>query len=88
VYGGADMRIQRTELEKGCDLLIGTPGRLQDFVERGTIRLRRVKYAFTFPLLAHMSLADFTRYTVVDEADEMLDMGFEPQLRRLLHSGG
>ncbi|KAF3941482.1 hypothetical protein ABW19_dt0210262 [Dactylella cylindrospora] len=69
VYGGADVRPQRLELEKGCDLLVGTPGRLQDFIDKGAISLRRV------------------RYTVVDEADELLDMGFEPQLRKLLHSG-
>ncbi|KAJ6264206.1 ATP-dependent RNA helicase DED1 [Drechslerella dactyloides] len=69
VYGGADTRPQRTELEKGCDLLVGTPGRLQDFIDRGAISLKRV------------------RFTVIDEADEMLDMGFEPQLRKLLHSG-
>ena len=43
VYGGADSRAQRAELEKGCDLLIGTPGRLQDFIERGNIRLNRIK---------------------------------------------
>ncbi|KAK6496449.1 hypothetical protein TWF481_002467 [Arthrobotrys musiformis] len=69
VYGGADIRPQRAELEKGCDLVVGTPGRLQDFIDRGHISLGRV------------------RYTVIDEADEMLDMGFEPQLRKLLHSG-
>ncbi|KAK6353315.1 hypothetical protein TWF696_005285 [Orbilia brochopaga] len=69
VYGGADVRPQRNELEKGCDLLVGTPGRLQDFIDRGAISLKRV------------------RFTVIDEADEMLDMGFEPQLRKLLHSG-
>ncbi|KAF3903316.1 hypothetical protein AA313_de0201009 [Arthrobotrys entomopaga] len=69
VYGGADIRPQRNELEKGCDLLVGTPGRLQDFIDRGNVSLKRV------------------RYTVIDEADEMLDMGFEPQLRKLLHSG-
>ncbi|EPS37398.1 hypothetical protein H072_8914 [Dactylellina haptotyla CBS 200.50] len=69
VYGGADIRPQRNELEKGCDLVVGTPGRLQDFIDRGNISLKRV------------------RFTVIDEADEMLDMGFEPQLRKLLHSG-
>ncbi|KAK6522010.1 hypothetical protein TWF281_002581 [Arthrobotrys megalospora] len=69
VYGGADIRPQRTELEKGCDLVVGTPGRLQDFIDRGNISLGRV------------------RFTVIDEADEMLDMGFEPQIRKLLHSG-
>jgi ATP-dependent RNA helicase DDX3X len=69
VYGGADSMTQRIELAKGCDVLVGTPGRLIDFLQRGRIvSLRRV------------------RYTVVDEADEMLDMGFEPQLRQLLET--
>jgi len=55
---------QRAELEKGCDLLVATPGRLLDFLERGrSLSLRRIKFA------------------VVDEADQMLDMGFGPQLR-------
>ncbi|TGZ78023.1 ATP-dependent RNA helicase DED1 [Ascodesmis nigricans] len=67
VYGGADTYTQRIELAKGCDVLIATPGRLLDFMERGRIlSLRRVKFI------------------VIDEADEMLDMGFEPQLRRII----
>src|SRR5690554_577299 len=37
VYGGADSMTQRLELAKGCDVLIGTPGRLIDFLERGRI---------------------------------------------------
>ncbi|KAG0135997.1 P-loop containing nucleoside triphosphate hydrolase protein [Tuber indicum] len=69
VYGGADSATQRMELKKGCDILVGTPGRLADFIERGRIlSLRRLKFV------------------VIDEADEMLDMGFEPQIRKLLQS--
>ncbi|PWW73817.1 DEAD-domain-containing protein [Tuber magnatum] len=69
VYGGADSATQRMELRKGCDILVGTPGRLSDFIERGRIlSLRRLKFV------------------VIDEADEMLDMGFEPQIRKLLQS--
>ncbi|PWW80799.1 DEAD-domain-containing protein [Tuber magnatum] len=71
VYGGADSATQRMELRKGCDVLVGTPGRLADFIERGRIlSLRRLKFV------------------VIDEADEMLDMGFEPQIRKLLQSSG
>ncbi|KAA8895984.1 P-loop containing nucleoside triphosphate hydrolase protein [Sphaerosporella brunnea] len=67
VYGGADSMTQRLELTKGCDVLVGTPGRLIDFLERGRIvSLKRVKFI------------------VVDEADEMLDLGFEPQIRKIL----
>ena len=44
VYGGAPVRDQVDELAKGCDVLIATPGRLQDFIQRpGILSLRRVK---------------------------------------------
>lgn len=44
VYGGADGVTQRMELEKGCDILVATPGRLTDFLERGKIlTLKRLK---------------------------------------------
>lgn len=67
LYGGADATTQRLEIGRGCDVLVGTPGRILDFLERGHIlTLKRIKFI------------------VVDEADEMLDMGFEPQLRKLL----
>ncbi|RPB26525.1 DEAD-domain-containing protein, partial [Terfezia boudieri ATCC MYA-4762] len=70
VYGGADIMSQRSELEKGCDVLVATPGRLLDFLERGrSLSLRRIKFA------------------VVDEADQMLDMGFGPQLRSFFLHG-
>lgn len=44
VYGGADMRTQQRELEKGADLLVATPGRLVDLIERGRIRLACVRF--------------------------------------------
>lgn len=66
VYGGADIRSQIRELERGCDLLVATPGRLNDLLERGKISLCNVKYL------------------VLDEADRMLDMGFEPQIRHIV----
>ena len=44
VYGGAPIRDQREELQKGCDILIGTPGRLLDFMNKPHIlSLRRVR---------------------------------------------
>ena len=44
VYGGAPVREQREELQKGCDILIGTPGRLLDFMDKPhVLSLRRVK---------------------------------------------
>ena len=66
VYGGADINQQLRQIERGCDLLSATPGRLVDLLERGRISLANI------------------RYLVLDEADRMLDMGFEPQIRRIV----
>ncbi|KAF7289893.1 hypothetical protein MIND_01364000 [Mycena indigotica] len=66
VYGGADINTQLRQIERGCDLLSATPGRLVDLIERGRISLANIKYL------------------VLDEADRMLDMGFEPQIRRIV----
>lgn len=66
VYGGADVGAQMRELDRGSDLLVATPGRLNDLLERGKISLAKVKYL------------------VLDEADRMLDMGFEPQIRHIV----
>lgn len=66
VYGGADIVTQLRQIERGCDLLSATPGRLVDLIERGRISLSNV------------------RFLVLDEADRMLDMGFEPQIRRIV----
>ncbi|KAL7486930.1 hypothetical protein ACHAW6_012526, partial [Cyclotella cf. meneghiniana] len=66
VYGGADVREQVRQIERGCDLLVATPGRLVDLIERGRLGMENVKFL------------------VLDEADRMLDMGFEPQIRRIV----
>lgn len=66
VYGGADINQQLRSIERGCDLLSATPGRLVDLIERGRISLSNIKYL------------------VLDEADRMLDMGFEPQIRHIV----
>jgi ATP-dependent RNA helicase DDX3X len=66
VYGGADIGTQLRTIERGCDLLSATPGRLVDLLERGRISLANIKFL------------------VLDEADRMLDMGFEPQIRRIV----
>lgn len=66
VYGGADISTQLRQIERGCDLLSATPGRLVDLIERGRISLANI------------------RYLVLDEADRMLDMGFEHQIRRIV----
>lgn len=43
LYGGADIKRQLSELSFGCDIIIATPGRLNDIVERGIISLSKVK---------------------------------------------
>lgn len=68
VYGGAAKRPQEAALRRGVEIVIATPGRLIDFLERGTTNLRRVTYL------------------VLDEADRMLDMGFEPQVRAAMRA--
>lgn len=66
IYGGASRTKQAAELQEGVDILIATPGRLNDFLNSKTTTLARCKYV------------------VLDEADRMLDMGFEPQIREAL----
>jgi len=66
VFGGAPKGPQARDLERGVEIVIATPGRLIDFLERGITNLRRCTYL------------------VLDEADRMLDMGFEPQIRKIV----
>jgi ATP-dependent RNA helicase RhlE len=67
VYGGVGFGNQTTALRQGFDIIVATPGRLLDHMERGN--------------------AKFDKLTVLilDEADRMMDMGFIPDLRRILH---
>ena len=67
VYGGVSMDPQVEALRKGVDIVVGTPGRLIDLLERG-----------------EMSVAD-VEVLVVDEADRMADMGFMPQVQKILY---
>lgn len=45
VYGGVSFVKQDRDVQKGCDLVVGTPGRLKDYVQRGRISLQGIKYA-------------------------------------------
>ena len=65
VVGGASIHIQSKNLERGADILVATPGRLLDLIERKAVSLRE------------------TRYLVLDEADQMLDLGFIHPLRKI-----
>ncbi|MVO84048.1 DEAD/DEAH box helicase [Streptomyces sp. p1417] len=66
VVGGMSIGRQASALRGGADVVIATPGRLKDLIERGDCRLDRVAV------------------TVLDEADQMADMGFMPQVTALL----
>ena len=65
VVGGASINTQINRMERGVDVLIATPGRLIDLIERGAVDLSQ------------------TGYLVLDEADQMLDIGFIHALRRI-----
>ncbi len=66
VYGGAPYEGQERELRRGVDIVVGTPGRLIDFLEKKTLRL------------------DTIRFVVLDEADEMLNMGFADDVEKIM----
>ncbi|XP_022943844.1 DEAD-box ATP-dependent RNA helicase 37-like isoform X1 [Cucurbita moschata] len=65
-YGGSPINLQLRDLERGADILVATPGRLVDLLERAKVSLQMI------------------RYLALDEADRMLDMGFEPQIRKIV----
>lgn len=64
--GGMDARAERRALQRGAHIVVGTPGRLRDHIERGALDLSNI------------------RATVLDEADEMLDLGFREDLEFIL----
>jgi ATP-dependent RNA helicase RhlE len=66
VYGGVAMQPQTRALARGVDIVVATPGRLLDHMERGHVDFSRLEVL------------------VLDEADRMLDMGFAPDVRRIL----
>ena len=66
LLGGRAIKKDIQNLGRSPQVLVGTPGRVQDHLQRGTLNLRKVKFV------------------VLDEADEMLDIGFLPAIRRIL----
>lgn len=68
IYGGQSMGEQLRRLRRGVDIVVGTPGRVQDHINRGSLDL------------SHLS------YLILDEADEMLNMGFVDDIEKILES--
>ena len=66
IYGGQSYGIQLSGLRRGAHIVVGTPGRVIDHLERGSLDLSELKYL------------------VLDEADEMLNMGFQEDVERIL----
>ncbi|WP_286033496.1 DEAD/DEAH box helicase [Fusobacterium necrogenes] len=66
VYGGQSIEFQIKQLKKGTDIIVGTPGRVIDLIERKLIHLQNLKYF------------------ILDEADEMLNMGFLEDIEKIL----
>ena len=66
VYGGQGYGVQLSALARGVDVVVGTPGRIMDHLDRGTLDLSEL------------------RYLVLDEADEMLNMGFAEDVEKIL----
>jgi ATP-dependent RNA helicase RhlE len=66
LFGGAGYGKQDQGLRQGTDIVVATPGRLLDHLQRGTLRLNQIEIL------------------VLDEADRMLDMGFMPDVRRIV----
>lgn len=68
LYGGSSYAPQENALRRGCDVIVATPGRLIDHLERGNLELSAVKFA------------------VLDEADEMLSVGFADAIETILQA--
>ncbi|MCX6822426.1 MAG: helicase-related protein, partial [candidate division SR1 bacterium] len=65
IYGKQSYTIQMDALRRGVDIVVGTPGRIMDHLDRGTLKIQELKYF------------------ILDEADEMLDMGFEDDIQKI-----
>ncbi|XP_071152368.1 uncharacterized protein [Mytilus edulis] len=66
VYGGGNRREQIKVVTNGVEIIVATPGRLNDLVMNGIVNVKSVTYL------------------ILDEADRMLDMGFEPEIKKIL----
>ena len=66
VYGGTNIRTQKTLVSAGMDVIVGTPGRLGDLMKDGILKVKKIKHL------------------IIDEVDEMLNLGFRTQLRDII----
>lgn len=66
VYGGASISEQAKEVKRGAHIIVATPGRMQDMINRGMVNIKNIEYC------------------VLDEADEMLNMGFYEDITSIL----
>ncbi|WP_413513984.1 DEAD/DEAH box helicase [Myroides odoratus] len=66
VYGGASITDQAREIKRGAHIIVATPGRMQDMINRGMVDIKHIEYC------------------VLDEADEMLNMGFYEDITSIL----
>ncbi len=66
VYGGASIEPQIKAIKRGCQIVVGTPGRTLDLIKRKVLKIKNI------------------RWLVLDEADEMLNMGFKDELDAIL----
>lgn len=66
VYGGASINEQAREVKKGAQIIVATPGRMQDMINRGLVNIKNIEIC------------------VLDEADEMLNMGFYEDIKSIL----
>ena len=71
MYGGANVAGQLSELKKGAEIVVCTPGRMIDVLTTSNGNITNLKRC---------------SYIVLDEADRMLDMGFEPQISRIIQN--
>lgn len=66
VYGGASITEQAREVKRGAQIIVATPGRMQDMINRGLVNIKNINYC------------------ILDEADEMLNMGFYEDIVSIL----
>ena len=65
IYGGGSRKNQINVVQKGVEIIVATPGRLNDLINAGFLSIHHVSFL------------------VLDEADRMLDLGFEPEIRKV-----